>query len=206
MAKIGYLFCFKNYKTQEEDAEWMREFGCDTIVSEDGAQEKLRPQWRQMLSRLRQGDTIVVSKLSHALRGIRELGAFLDLCSLYKVRVVSIHDGIDSEGSLFPDTTAGDVLTAIGRLSAEVTSLRRSEARVMRLRKGLRPKTLKAGLRMDREKTIVNMYNANFPIDEIWKVSGYKSKTSIFRVLNRNGVALNRGRHQGPHRKRGDKE
>ena len=42
------------------------------------------------------------------------------------------------------------------------------------------------------------MNNAGHSIDDIWKVSGYRSRTSVFRVLNRNGVQLNRGRHQGP--------
>ena len=42
-------------------------------------------------------------------------------------------------------------------------------------------------------------------IDKIWKVSGYKSRTSVFRVLNRHGVQLNRGRHQGPLKKRSEK-
>ena len=49
-----------------------------------------------MLTRLRKEDTVVVSRLSNALRGIRELGVFLDLCREYGVRIVSIHDRIDS--------------------------------------------------------------------------------------------------------------
>ncbi len=42
------------------------------------------------------------------------------------------------------------------------------------------------------------MYDAGHFIDDIWKVSGYRSRTSVFRVLNGSGVQLNRGRHQGP--------
>ena len=51
---------------------------------------------------------------------------------------------------------------------------------------------------MKKEKTVVSMYNSGHSIDDIWKVRGYRSRTSVFRVLNRNGVQLNRGRHQGP--------
>ena len=183
----------------------MKEFGCAEIIEEDGIQEKLRPLWRKMLTRLKPGDEVVVSRLSNALRGIRELGAFLDLCRMYELRLVSIHDRIDSKDELFPETTAGQVLEAISRLSAEATSIRRSERRQLNLRKESEGK-LRAGLKLDRDKTIVSMYNTGHSIDDIWKVSGYKSRTSIFRVLNRHGVKLNRGRHQGPLGKRKKKQ
>ena len=88
MAKYGYLFLTKNLSTKDEDLAWMKAFGCDSIIEEEGAQEKYRPQWRRMLTRLGKGDVIVVSKLSNALRGIRELGVFLDLCREYRVRLV----------------------------------------------------------------------------------------------------------------------
>lgn len=195
MARIGYIFQSKALENKEEALSWMKDFGCDTIILEEGIQEKLRPEWRKMLSNLEKRDTIVITKLSHALRGIRELGAFLDLCQQYGIRLISLEDRIDTGGQLYQETTVGDVLSSIGRLSSEVMYLRRAESRAVRLRKETQPKTLKAGLKLDREKTVVNMYNSGHSIDDIWKVSGYKSRTSVFRVLNRHGVKLNRGRH-----------
>lgn len=193
MAKIGYLFLSKGLPVIE-DKEWMNKFGCERIIEEDTMQEKLRPEWRRMLSRIEKGDIIVVSKLSNALRGIRELGAFLDLCRIYSIRLVSIHDMIDSEGVLFPATTVSDILNTIGSLSSEVTALRRSEERVRSKNKVLASKKIRSGLRKDREKTVVNMYNSGYSIEDIWKASGYKSRTSVFRVLNRNNVQLNRSK------------
>lgn len=204
MAIYGYIFKSNSYSTLSEDKDLMKSYHCDVIIEEDGIQEKLRPEWRKMLCNLEKGDTIIITKLSHALRGIRELGVFLDLCSNYKIRLISIHDYIDTNCEYYPDTTVADVLETISKLSSEVTSMRRSEGRFLKLRKGTRPKTLKAGLKLDREKTVVNMYNSGHSIDDIWKVSGYKSRTSVFRVLNRHGVQLNRGRHQGPIKKRND--
>ena len=202
MARIGYIFQSKALENKEEALSWMKDFGCDTIILEEGIQEKLRPEWRKMLSNLEKRDTIVITKLSHALRGIRELGAFLDLCQQYGIRLISLEDRIDTGGQLYQETTVGDVLSSIGRLSSEVMYLRRAEGRAVRLRKETQPKTLKVGLKLDREKTVVNMYNSGHSIDYIWKVSGYKSRTSVFRVLNRHSVKLNRGRHQGPIKKR----
>lgn len=62
MAKAGYIFLSKNYITEEEEI-----------------QDKLRPEWRKRLVSLKKEDTIIVSKLSHTLRGVREFGLFLDL-------------------------------------------------------------------------------------------------------------------------------
>ena len=192
MAKTGYLFLAKGYKAREEDIAWMKEFGCDEIVVEEGIQERLRPQWRRLLTLLKKNDEIVVTSLSNVVRGIREFGAFLDLCRAYKIRIISIHDKIDTKNELFPETTAGDVLDTISRLSSEATKVRRSEGRIVRELKSQRKERTKSALRIDREKMIVNMYNSGHAVDDIWKVSGYKSRTTIFRVLKRNGVELNR--------------
>ena len=192
MAKTGYLFLAKGYKAREEDIAWMKEFGCDSIIIEEGIKERLRPQWRKLLTLLKKEDEIVLTRLSNAVRGIRELGAFLDLCRVYKIRIVSIHDRIDTKNELFPETTAGDVLDTISRISEEATKVRRSEGRIVRNLKSQRKEKTKSALRQDREKMIVNMYKSGHVIDDIWKVSGFKSRTTIFRVLKRNGVELNR--------------
>lgn len=202
MATIGYIFQGKVLESKEEAISRMEGIGCERIIIEDSMQEKLRPEWRKMLARLQKNDTIVITRLSHALRGIRELGAFLDLCQQYGIRLISLEDRIDTGGQLYQETTVGDVLSSIGKLSLEVMYLRRAEGRAMRLRKETQPKTMKACFKLDREKTVVKMYNSGHSIDDIWKVSGYKSRTSVFRVLNRHGVKLNRGRHQGPIKKR----
>ena len=192
MAKTGYLFLAKGYHAREEDIAWMKEFGCDSIIIEEGIKERLRPQWRKLLTLLKKEDEIVLTRLSNAVRGIRELGAFLDLCRVYKIRIVSLHDRIDTKNELFPETTAGDVLDTISRISEEATKVRRSEGRIVRNLKSQRKEKTKSALRQDREKMIVNMYKSGHVIDDIWKVSGFKSRTTIFRVLKRNGVELNR--------------
>ena len=47
------------------------------------------------------------------------------------------------------------------------------------------------------------MYNSGYSIDDIANVSGFSSKSSIFRILNKYNVDLNRGRTKGPRRKKG---
>ena len=186
MAKFGYLFLSRNLVTRDEDRAWMKEFGCTDIIEDEGIQERFRPEWRRMLAHLKDGDEIVVSKLSNALRGMRELGVFLGLCQDYELRLVSIHDEIDSKGELFPETTAANVLDVIGRLSHEATLIRRSESRMLQRRKDMKPKTEKEGVRMKKEKTIPTMGNEPFSLPVVfWRqlrnCAGYLI-SSIFRV------------------------
>lgn len=201
MAIKGYLFVNTLQAKAVERAEELRSMirqteGCTEILEDSAEQEKLRPQWHSLLSNLKRGDTIVIAKLSNALRGIRELGAFLSLCSSYDIRLISLLDKIDTAGILYPETSPTDVLNTIGKLSSEVATLRRGIYKGQKIKSLTKARTLKAGLKMDREKTVVRMYAAGHHINEIWHATGYKSRTSVFRVLKRNGVELNRGKRK----------
>ena len=178
----------------------MEKFGCVRIVEEKTEDEKLRPEWKALLMSLERGDELVLSKFSNALRGTRELSFFLELCRIKVIRIISINDKIDSKDEVFPAMKTSDFLDMIGSLPAEVATLRKASTHIMRLRT-VKTKTKATKSRQERETTIVNMYNGGHSIDDIWTVSGFKSRSSIFRILKKYGIALNRGPHSGPIKK-----
>ena len=67
-------------------------------------------------------------------------------------------------------------------------------------------KSERALSKLEREKNIVNMYNEGHSIDDIFAISGFTSRSSVFRILNKHGVTLNRGPHSGPLKKRNKRE
>lgn len=205
MAKVGYLYLADGYETIQSDKEWMANYGCCRIVEEKQEQEKLRPEWKELLLSLERGDEIVVSKFSNALRGARELSFFLELCRVKVVRVISINDRIDSKDILFPDTKPSDVLEVFGSLPAEIAILKKASTHMLNLR-NIKSKTSSTKKRQVRETTIINMYNGGHSIDDIWHKSGFKSRSSIFRILKKYGVTLNRGPHSGPLKKKNKEE
>ena len=200
MAKVGYIFLAEAYESIESDRAWMEKFGCVRIVEEKTEDEKLRPEWKALLMSLERGDELVLSKFSNALRGTRELSYFLELCRIKVIRIISIHDKVDSKDEVFPALKTSDFLDMIGSLPAEVATLRKASPHIMRLRT-VKTKTKATKSRQERETTIVNMYNGGHSIDDIWTVSGFKSRSSIFRILKKYGIALNRGPHSGPIKK-----
>ena len=209
MAKIGYIMATTHYDNLEEDRQWMQEYGCVKIVEENDADEKSRPLWKQLMIALERGDELVISKFSNAIRGARELAMFLEFCRVKVIRVISIHDRIDSNNELFPETKPSDVLLMIGSLPDEALVLRKSSEHVSKLQERmivqLPPVSTSKEKRMDREKTVINLYAAGHPIDEIWKASGFRSRSSVFRILNKYGVKLNRGKHSGPIKKKSER-
>ena len=78
MAKVGYILHTAQNGSYEADLEWMNRYGCCTVVEELAEHEKLRPQWKQLLSKLIRGDEIIVTRFSNAVRGVRELSFFLE--------------------------------------------------------------------------------------------------------------------------------
>ena len=52
MAKVGYIYCTSHDDSLAEVKAWMADYGCVQIVEEETAQEKLRPQWKQLLANL----------------------------------------------------------------------------------------------------------------------------------------------------------
>lgn len=56
-------------------------------------------------------------------------------------------------------------------------------------------------------KPVVSFAHKMFTIDFLKKAlkSGFRSRSSIFRILNKHGITLNRGPHSGPIRKRSER-
>jgi DNA invertase Pin-like site-specific DNA recombinase len=199
MAKIGYIMTAPGYTDYEADVKWMEDFGCVEVVREDLPQsEKSRTLWDSLIGRLQVSDTIVIPKLSNALRGTRQLIFFLEFCRMNNIRLISIHDKIDSGDQLFTDTKTSDVLTAIALLPKEANAVRKAGRHIKRVKTQIIGMTQKAVVKTERNKRIVNMYLQGFSIDDIFAESGFSSRSSIFRILNAANIELTRGHTRGP--------
>ncbi len=208
MAKIGYILSVTDDENLMTDKDWMQQYGCMQIVEENIDDERHRPLWHQLLSRLERGDVVVLSKFSNAVRGVRELSSLIEFCRVKVVRLISLRDRIDTGNELFPETSVIQVMEMFGSLPEEVAVLHNK----LIYNKAYSPKKISIPVvvhnrdRGERERGIVAMYNNNVSIDDIMAVSGYKSRSTIFRILAKYGVKLNRGNFSGPLGKRKSKK
>lgn len=203
MAKVGYIFMAEHCDMLEADKEWMLQYGCIQVFEESTDHEILRPLWKQLMASIGRGDEIVVSKFSNAVRGTRELATFFELCRIKDARIISIHDGIDTKNELFPDTKVSDAIKMFGSLPEEIAALRKSSSHIMHLQQYIKQPSKSGGSisKTERERMIVDMYNNGHSIDDIFEMSGFSSRSSVFRILNKYGVKLNRGKFSGPRNK-----
>lgn len=195
MAKVGYVMNYAGYRANT-DKEWMKRFGCNEIMEEQQDYE-LRTEWNKLLDRLNKGDELVVPKLSHVLRETRQLSYLLEYCRLKEIRLISIHDCIDSGNELFPETQMSDILNVVALLPKEAFDIRKSSDAVRKVKSRMRTLSPVDYNRIERKEFVVNMYKSGHLINEIWKASGFRSRSSVFRVLKETGITLNRGRKKG---------
>ena len=195
MAKVGYVMNYAGYRANT-DKEWMKRFGCNEIMEEQQDYE-LRTEWDKLLDRLNKGDELVVPKLSHVLRETRQLSYLLEYCRLKEIRLISIHDRIDSGNELFPETQMSDILNVVALLPKEAFDIRKSSDAVRKVKSRMRTLSPVDYNRIERKEFVVNMYKSGHLINEIWKASGFRSRSSVFRVLKEAGITLNRGRKKG---------
>lgn len=195
MAKVGYVMNYAGYRANT-DKEWMKRFGCNEIMEEQQDYE-LRTEWNKLLDRLNKGDELVVPKLSHVLRETRQLSYLLEYCRLKEIRLISIHDRIDSGNELFPETQMSDILNVVALLPKEAFDIRKSSDAVRKVKSRMRTLSPVDYNRIERKEFMVNMYKSGHLINEIWKASGFRSRSSVFRVLKEAGITLNRGRKKG---------
>lgn len=195
MAKVGYVMNYAGYRANT-DKEWMKRFGCNEIMEEQQDYE-LRTEWNKLLDRLNKGDELVVPKLSHVLRETWQLSYLLEYCRLKEIRLISIHDRIDSGNELFPETQMSDILNVVALLPKEAFDIRKSSDAVRKVKSRMRTLSPVDYNRIERKEFVVNMYKSGHLINEIWKASGFRSRSSVFRVLKEAGITLNRGRKKG---------
>lgn len=194
MAKIGYLPYLPQYAGGTDDRQWMADFGCEDIVEEQPVEGGYRLGWDRLLAAIGKGDTLVISKLAHVVKGARQLSFFLEFCRIKSVRLISLHDGIDSDNELFPETKVSDVLNIMARLPEKANAVRKMVSHQGKQTKGIKVLSQAAYGRLERKKLVANMYKSGYSIEDIWKASGFRSRSSIFRVLKDAGVELKRSR------------
>ena len=185
MPRIGYIKVEIPGQRSDEDDSYIRTAGCDLICRELFCNEDTKPVWKEMVRTLETGDEVFFISMENAFSGVRQLCLFLELCRLKRIRVVFMRDRIDSRDEMYQNSTA-NVLNAIATLSRETYSIRRKRA------KPGRRKPDKGSMKQKRNEKCVEMYQTGIPIEEIQKQAGFRSKSSVFRILRDSGVKLNR--------------
>jgi len=89
MSKVGYARVSTRGQNDDSQVDDLETEGCERIFT-DKASGKLasRPEWDACLAYLREGDMLVISRLSRAMRSLRQL---LDVAAQLEERGIQLH-------------------------------------------------------------------------------------------------------------------
>lgn len=187
MARIGYFLAQAKSVRENEDFKELEEHNCDIIYKDVLKNETTRPEWKNLLNKLKRGDELFLISLHNAVRGPRKLSMLLELCRTERIRLVSLRDHIDSWDKLFKSSTE-HILNIIGALPGDTLAMRISGERYINGKRGLKVKDFKE----KRDLKCIKMYQEGYPIEDILKESNFSSKSSVFRILKKNGIEFTR--------------
>ena len=94
--KIGYARVSTTAQNLDMQIEALNKAGCEKIYTEKESGVKERPVLKELLSFIRQGDTLVVYKLDRLGRSVRELLAMVDDLREKGISLIALQDNIDA--------------------------------------------------------------------------------------------------------------
>lgn len=189
--KFGYARVSTKEQSLDLQRDALKRAGCEEIVEEQVSGTKAhRPQLKQMIEQLREGDVVVVWKLDRLGRSLRELVLLIDTFQNLGVEFRSLEDQIDT-------TTPTGKLTfhifaAMAEFERDLISQRTKaglEAARSRGRKGGRPKGLSKKAQ-DKARLAESLYKEKErSISEICDHLDI-SKPTLYRYLRSRGVKI----------------
>ena len=94
--RIGYARVSTTAQNLDMQIEALNKAGCEKIYTEKESGVKERPVLKELLSFIRQGDTLVVYKLDRLGRSVRELLAMVDDLREKGISLIALQDNIDA--------------------------------------------------------------------------------------------------------------
>lgn len=181
MSKIGYARVSTREQNLDSQIDVLNEYGCERIFSEKVSGRKYkRTELDKCLDYLREGDTLVITKLDRLGRTTKqliELSLHLDDNGI-DLEIIDMNINTkDAMGKMF-----FTMMSAFAELEANLLSERTKKGLASarsRGKLGGRPK-----ISQDKERMIISLYNnKEYTINEIISMTGV-SRGSIYRIIN----------------------
>lgn len=178
MRHIGYANIAQINEHASAIVRELSEYEC-SVVHLGKSEEDEKNEWNYFIDELKEGDTAVIYSFCNVFQSYSAMMCFLKMCSAKKIRIISIHDDIDTA-----DETASGTLAAI----TKVMNVNKEDAH-----DDLQAELItgsKRDKKLNMQKMIINMYNAGFSVKEIMAKVGSHSRSNIYRILHAHDVPM----------------
>lgn len=191
MSKTVYFYL----EASEATREWVDSYGYDNLIVETPSNFNLRPKFRQVITGLREGDELIISRFSNVIANLLQMSLLIEFCRMRNIRLISVEERIDTGERLFGVTSALRMMQIMTSVTMEVQTLRdKTEELPICSNATSSPKR---ELRRKREMKVLSMYLAGHSALNISKKCNL-THAYIYRILKRNGVKCNRYPNRKP--------
>lgn len=181
MSKIGYARVSTNDQKLDSQIDMLKSYGCGQIFSEKVSGRKhIRTELDRCLDYMREGDTLVLTKLDRLGRTTRQL---IELSQLLENRSIDLEiidiniNTKDARGKMF-----FTMMSAFAELEENLLNERNNkalESARARGKMGGRPK-----ISIDKERMVISLYKSQeHTINEIISMTNV-SRGAIYRIIN----------------------
>lgn len=185
--KFGYCRVSTREQNLDRQVEALLEQGVERgniFTDKVSGVKESRPGLDDMLSRLREGDTVVVLSFDRLARSVKQLLEYVERFKEMGVDLVSVHEKIDTstpQGKLFFTISA-----AFAEFEREILKQRQAEGIAVAKEQGRikgRPKA-----NNDKVEQAVTLYQSgNYSVSKIVDMVGI-SRNTLYRALNERGL------------------
>lgn len=187
MQTIGYARVSTEDQTLDGQLDALTSYGCDVIFSEKhtGTKSK-RPELDKLLSHLRPGDKVVVTKLDRLGRSMKHLLELIELFQSKDIEFVSLGDSIDTSSAA--GKLMFSIMGAFAEFEANIISERTKTALAAAAKRGR--KGGKPALPASKIKQARNYYDqGDLSVTEICRLVGI-SRGAFYKHVKNNPIQL----------------
>lgn len=188
---VGYARCSSTSQSLAVQLEELKKAGCGKVFAEkkSGRYTDNRPELKACLDYVRDGDTLVISRLDRMARSVLDLASIADRLHKKGVHLKVVNQGIDTS------TSEGKLLFGILSTFAAFET----DIRAERQRSGIEA-AQKAGVKFGRKKALTEAQKERirkmraeegFSIGQLTERFGI-SRSSVYRALQAPDVAMPR--------------
>lgn len=189
--KFGYIRVSTRDQNTARQEQMMKDEGCDRVfIDKCTGRHAKRPKLLEMMSQLREGDELLVTRLSRFGRSMKDLINLVGQLRDKKVSFRSLKEGLTFDSTAFGQFTF-HIFAAMAQFESDLTSERTKEGLKVAFaagRVGGRPK----GLSAENEKRadiVAKLYESGCTIGEI-KSNVKISVSTIYKYLKLRGVKV----------------
>jgi len=177
--RIGYIRPSQGDPHCERQRKELTEYACDILYEEEHSSPKKRVRLKELMGTIREGDRLVVSKLSTLADSTRHLVELLETVHAKRAELLSLKEGIDtSDGKEY---SFYDIVNHLAAFQSDIISEKTKQGLSEAKQKGI-----STGRPRKPDKNVqraIEMYQTkNYTLAQIKEETGI-SKSTLYRYL-----------------------